>query len=346
MKLPKKLLIFLLVSAILSVSLTACTPSSDDVDKDGSIKIVDHLGRTVELDGPAEKIVGTHNPTMNMVVVLDGDASRIVGFGSKDMSYGIYDVIAPEIDDIVQIGKGSQLNMETLMSLEPDLLLIPARFKSSIEDMDEIGLPVIALDVEKFDSIKSALTVVGQAIGQDERAGEIVGFFNEMIEKMSAIGSKAEEKPSVLMLSKSSMTAVSTDAMLQNLIIETAGGENATAGFKSDDLWTEVDIEQIISWDPDVIYVPCYATFTAEDVLEDPAWQNISAVKNKKVYTFPSTLEPWDFPVAAASLGLCWVTNNLHPELYSFDEFMADVNRYYDFVYGRTFSAEEFGIVR
>ena len=36
------------------------------------------------------------------------------------------------------------------------------------------------------------------------------------------------------MLSKSSQTAVSTDAMLQNLMIETAGGINVTARFEPD----------------------------------------------------------------------------------------------------------------
>jgi iron complex transport system substrate-binding protein len=330
---------------IVVMLFVSCSPKEDPlpVDPDTSITVTDHLGRTVELPGPAQRVIGTHNPSMNMVVVLDGNGSRIAGFGSKDMSYGIYDVIAPEIETVTQIGKGKELNIETVISVEPDLLIIPARFQSSIEQMDELNIPCIALDVEKFDSIKSALLLVGKAIGQEERAQTIVQFYDEMISKMDGIAKAAEEKPRVLMLSKSSPTAVSTDAMLQNLMIETAGGTNVTAGFQPDELWTEVDIEQIIAWNPDVIYVPVYATYTVEDILNDPQWASISAVKNKKVYRFPSTLEPWDYPVAASCLGLCWVTYNLHPEIYSFEDLMEDVDRYYQFVYGRTFDVEEFG---
>ncbi len=344
----RKILALVLSTIMIALMLAGCTPTPKPPppETDESITVVDHLGRTVDLPGPAQRVIGTHNPSMNMVVVLDGDGSRIAGFGSKDMSYGLYEIIAPEIENVVQIGQGKNLNMETVVSVNPDLLVIPARFKDSIEDMDELGIPCIALDVEKFDSIKSALTIVGKAIGQDERASELVGFFDEMLDKMKAVAELAGEKPSVLMLSKSSPTAVSTDAMLQNLMIESAGGINVTAGFKPDDLWTEVDIEQIIAWNPDVIYVPVYATYTVDDILSDPQWASISAVQNNKVFRFPSILEPWDYPVAASAMGLCWVCHNLHPHLYTFDDLMKDVDRYYEFVYGQTFSAEEFGLVQ
>lgn len=312
--------------------------------EDTKITVTDHLGRTVELPGPAQRVIGTHNPSMNMVVVLDGNGSRFAGFGNKDMAYGLYELVAPEINAVTQIGKGKNINMETVLTVKPDLMIMPVRFKDQIEQFTEIGVPCIALDVEKFDSIKDALTLVGKAIGQDERAKELVQFFDDKIAETSAIAAQATEKPTVLMLSGSSKTAVSTDAMLQNLMIETAGGVNVTAGFQSDELWTDVNIEQIIAWNPEVIYIPAYADYTVEDILNDPQWANISAVKNKKVYQFPSKLEPWDYPVAASSLGLCWVCYNLHPELYSFEDLMDDVNEYYQFVYGQTFTAEQLGL--
>lgn len=225
-------------------------------------------------------------------------------------------------------------------------MILPARFKAQIDQLKEIGVPAIALDVEKFDSIKDALTLVGKAIGQDKRAAELVAFFDKKISETGAVAAKATNKPKVLMLSSSSKTGVSTDAMLQNLMIETAGGINATAGFKADGIWPEVDMEQIISWNPEVIYVPVYASYKVEDILNDPKWANISAVQNKKVYQFPCKLEPWDYPVAASSLGLCWTCYNLHPDLYSFDQLMKDVDEYYKFVYGKTFSAEQLGLTK
>jgi iron complex transport system substrate-binding protein len=309
------------------------------------ILLTDHLGRTIELSTPAQRVIGTHNPSMNMVVVLDGNGSRIVGFGNKDMAFGLYDLVAPEINRVTQIGKGKNINMETVMTVKPDIMVMPARFKAQISQFDEIGVPCIVLDVEKFDSIKDALTLVGKAIGQNERARRLNAFFDEKIEKIGKIAEEAIEKPTVLMLSGSSKTAVSTDAMLQNLIIETAGGVNVTAGFQCDELWTDVNIEQIIAWNPEVIYIPVYASYTVDDILNDPKWASISAVQNRKVFQFPSKLEPWDYPVAASALGLCWTCHNLHPDLYSFDELVRDVDEFYQFVYGQTFSAERLGIL-
>ncbi|WP_082058103.1 ABC transporter substrate-binding protein [Clostridium aceticum] len=357
MKVFKKLLSLALVCAMTLLLFVGCADrtqtSSDEpasvVDETQSmeettIRLVDHLGRTVELPTPAQRVIGTHNPSMNMVVVLDGNGSRFAGFGNKDMAYGLYDLVAPEINEVTQIGKGKNINMETVMTVNPDLIVMPVRFKDMIDQLAEIGVPSIALDVEKFDSIKDGLILVGKAIGQDERAEELVTFFDKKISEISAVAEKVTEKPTVLMLSGSSKTSVSTDKMLQNLMVDTAGGVNVTAGFQAEELWTEVNIEQIIAWNPEVVYIPVYADYTVEDILKDPQWASISAIQNKKVFQFPSKLEPWDYPVAASLLGLCWTCYNLHPEHYSFEELMEDANEFYQIVYGQTFTAEQLGI--
>lgn len=311
---------------------------------DTTITVTDHLQRSVELPSAAKRLIGTHNPSLNMIVVLDGDGSRFVGFGSKDMAYRLYDLVAPEINDVTEIGKGKNINIETIMTVKPDLIVLPVRFKDQIDQLKDIGVPSIALDVEKFDSIKDALIVVGKAIGQDERAAELVAFFNEMIAKATAVAEETTNKPTVLMLSGSSRTRVSTDSMLQNLMIETAGGVSVTAGFQSSELWADVNVEQIIAWNPEVVYLPAYADYTVEDILTDPQWKDVKAVQDKRVHQFPSKLEPWDYPVAASSLGLCWTVHNLHPDLYSFEDLMVDVDHFYQFVYGQVFTPEQLGL--
>jgi iron complex transport system substrate-binding protein len=312
--------------------------------KPDPIKITDQLNRTIELPAVAKRVIGTHNPSLNMVVVLDGKGTRFAGFGNKDMAYRLYEIVAPEVNTAKEVGRGKTLNMETVASVKPDLMILPARFKSQVDDLKPLNIPCIVLDVEKFDSIKDALKIVGKAIGQTPRATEIVSFFDQKTTDIKTLAAKATKKPTVLMLSGSSKTAVSTDAMLQNLMIETAGGKNVTAGYKADELWTEVNIEQIIKWNPEVIFVPVYASYKVEDILKDPAWSKISAVRNKKVYLFPSNMEPWDYPVAAASLGLCWTCYTLHPELYSYDSLIKDVNQFYQLVYGKTFTPEQLGL--
>lgn len=338
----KKLSLILLLSFLITIGGIVSVSSSNQ-----PILLEDHLGRTIELPGPAQRVIGTHNPSKNMVIVLDGDASRFVGFGNKDMAFGLYEIVAPTIEDMVQVGRGQNLSMETILAVEPDLMVLPVRFQGLIPQLEEIGVPSLAIHVEKFASISDALLLVGKAIGQDERAEELVQFIEEKIRKFSGLTDAIENKPRVMMTSKSSETRVSTDEMLQNQMIEMGGGVSVTAGYQLADFWAEVDMEQIIAWNPEVIFVPPYANYSIqEDILENPRWADISAVQNQRIYQFPSLLDPWDYPTAASVLGLCWTFNTLHPEIYSFDELMEDVNDFYQFVYGVTFSAEELGIAQ
>jgi iron complex transport system substrate-binding protein len=95
---------------------------------------------------------------------------------------------------------------------------------------------------------------------------------------------------------------------------------------------------------PEVIYIPTFASYTVEDILKNPAWGSIKAVKDRKVYRYPSILEPWDYPTPSCAAGLSWLIHNLNPGLYSLDQVLADANEYYSLVYGRTFTAEQLGI--
>ncbi|MBE5780966.1 MAG: hypothetical protein E7328_04010 [Clostridiales bacterium] len=342
MKFPKLVALVLSIVMVLAVMAGCGAPAEES--KDATITLTDHAGREVTLEGAAQAICGTHNPSLNMAIVLDGGMDRFVGFGNKDMAYGLYEIVAPEIDELTQIGKGKNVNFETVASVKADLALLPVRMKGMVEQYEEVGPKVILLDVELFDSIKSALTLVGKAIGQDERAAKIVAFFDQKIADATKVAEDAETKPTVLMLSGSSMTGVATDAMLQNQIIKTAGGKSVTEGWDSDELWAEVNIEQIVKWNPEIIYIPAYADYTVEDLKANEAWASIDAVKNDKIFVFPSALEPWDYPTASACLGLCWTTYNLHPELYSLDQLMKDVDEFYNLVYGQTFTAEQLGL--
>ena len=105
--------------------------------------------------------------------------------------------------------------------------------------------------------------------------------------------------------------------------------------------FADVSAEEIVGWNPDVIWVPAYADYTVEDVLNAPEFSSITAVQNGAVYTFPSYLEPWDYPSASACLGAAWAAYNLHPEVYTYEELLTDINGLYELLYGQTFTAEQ-----
>jgi iron complex transport system substrate-binding protein len=83
--------------------------------------------------------------------------------------------------------------------------------------------------------------------------------------------------------------------------------ENLTGNFNT------VSIEQVIYWDPDVI-ITGRAKSASEEILSDPQWQDISAVRNGSVYVVPYYTHTWGYPTSEWIMGTMWLADKLYPE--------------------------------
>lgn len=320
--------------------------ATEEIEKSTEVTITDVVGNTITLEKPATKLVGTHNPTMNTAVILGGGGKYIAGFGNKKMASGLYSYVFPELEEVTQIGKGKEINFEECITQGADLAILPERFASQVDQFAEVGITaaVVLPNKESYETIVSSLEMVGALVGEDERAAEIIAFFEGKLSEAKEITATIEESPKALYLGGSSALSVANGVMLQSVMLETVGAQNVAKDVEGEGDFVEVSVEQIIEWNPEVIYVPVFASYTVDDVLNDPAWSEIDAVKEGRVYQFPSALEPWDYPTPSAAMGLTWLIQNLYPELYTMDEVVEDANEYYDLVYGQTFTAEELGL--
>ena len=312
-------------------------------------EITDVLGNTLTLEEPATSVVGTHNPTLNLAVIMGGGGKYIKGFGNKQMADELYSIVFPELaNDVVQIGKGKSVNYETVLEIAPDIAILPERFASLVDEFNAVGINalVVLSSEESFESIMNSLTLMGSILGEDARAADIVSMMQGIIDNAeTATANVADaDKPSVLFLGSSSILSVATDSLIQTEIIAAAGAKNAVSGINVYGDFAEVSAEEIINWNPEIILIPEYAKYTIEDVLNEEAFSSLTAVQNGAVYQFPSALEPWDYPTASCVLGLSWATSLFHPDLYSADDMMSDVDSFYNLVYGQTFTAEQLGI--
>src|SRR5690606_35710944 len=215
----------------------------------------------------------------------------------------------------------SNINFESVIAEGADLAILPERFQDLVAQFDEVKIPsIVILDsTESFDTVKQTLTLLGQAVGESERAENISAFLDTQIENAQTLLKDITERPSVLFLGASSQLSVAPAAMIQTSLIEAGGGTNAVSGVEGTGNFIEVNIEQIVAWNPDVIWFPAYSDYTMEDLLNDPTWSSINAIKNKQVFEFPSLLEPWDQPTPAVALGVNYALHSLHPDLYDLD---------------------------
>ena len=335
-------------SAAASGSASATSGSASSASASaaaGEVKVVDVSGKEFTLEAPINKIIGTHNPTLNAVVVIGGGGQHLAGFGNKEKADGLYSQVIEGWDGLTSIGKGKDVNFETVATLGADMALVPERQAAMAEEYAKVGLDTfVALpNEESFDTIKESLDRVGALFGKADRAAEINAEFDKLVSEASSACAAAANKPSVLFMGDD-LYEVASSSMIQTYIIDAVGATNAVQGDYKPGEFASVDAETIAGFNPDVIWIPNYASYTVDDVLNDPKLTEVTAVKNGAVYLFPSKLEPWDYPTASTCLGVCWAANSLHPDLYTHDDLLKAADEFYTLVYGKTFSAEQLGI--
>ena len=60
--------------------------------------------------------------------------------------------------------------------------------------------------------------------------------------------------------------------------------------------YKQVNIEQIVKWDPEVIFVQNRYASVLDQIKKDPAWRGISAVKKGRLLIVPEYTKPWGHP--------------------------------------------------
>ncbi|CCX36831.1 putative iron ABC transporter substrate-binding protein [Clostridium sp. CAG:1013] len=303
-----------------------------ETDSSAAITLTDQAGREVVMEEPAQTIVSCYYITTYATIAL-GLSDRVIGLEMKADSRPIYQMAAPQLLELPNVGSLKEFNVEAAAALEPDLVLMPVKLSSYADTLTDLGINVLVVDPESQEQMEEMLTLIATACGVEERAQELLDYYDEKLEQVASY--TYESVPQVYMGSNSSYLETAPGGMYQSDLIGLAGGENVAQDLEGD-YWTEVSYETILSMDPEVIIVPCGAAYTAEDITADPQLAEVTAVKNGQVYQMPQEIEEWDSPVPSGILGVLWLTSVLHDDVYSFDTFQADVVDYYEQFYGFT----------
>lgn len=340
----KKLISVLLVIAM-TLSLAACGQAKDTTapDKDTSetgayypITITDQADREVTIENEPQRLITAYYITSSLLIALDSD-DKIVGIENDPEKRAIYGLSSPELLDLPQIGTAKELDLEACAALEPDLLILPMKLKNTVPALEELGLTVILVDPEDQERLNGMIELVGTALNKQDIAKTLVDFIAEQQKYLSDTLSGVDT-PTVYLSGNSSMLKTAGNAMYQADMIRLAGGKNVAAEI-TDTYWAEIDYEQLLTWDPEYIILAAEATYTVEDVLNDPNLADCTAVINKNVYRLPNTAEAWDSPVPGSVLGAVWLANILHPDQMSGEEETSRIHDFYEKFYH--FSYEE-----
>lgn len=297
------------------------------------VTLTDQLGRTVTIEKEPESIVSGYYISTGILLALDCK-DRLTGIEAKPDSRPIYQLSAPSVLELPNVGTAKQFDLEGCAAINPDLIILPAKLKDSIPALEELGFTVLAVKPENQTLLNDAVSLIGAAVNRTERADAFIEYTASKLTVLSEALANTDA-PTVYLAGNSSLLSTAGEAMYQNTLIENAGGTNAAKEL-ADAYWAEISYEQLLAWNPAYIILAADASYTVESVLNDPNLAECSAVKTGQIYQFPNTIEAWDSPVPGSILGSLWLSSILHPEQYPVSQYETAVTEFYETFYGFT----------
>lgn len=369
----KKFLSAVLTACMLTVLVTGCgsstgtgTTSQGDgsqaqnsqaaVEEKGTHKVTDHAGNTVEVPNKITRVVIDQIPILSTYMsYFKGSAPYIVGYcGSfKDtITKTVLKDIAPELmksSDTVYAQ--SDLNIEEIMKLNPDVILYNANNASHAQILKESGIPSIGFatvgastDADPIDRYQQWLELLEDVFNEDGKMNDFKSAGNAIVadvEKRIATVPQ-DKRPSAMILWKYSdgVPQVSGKGTFGTFWLKRLGVKDVVVDEAKG--FTQVNMEQVYRWDPDILFLdgPGLLSLKTADVLENKVqgtdFSTLSAVKNKRVYDTTLGMWNWFTPNPDAPLVYAWLACKTYPEVFADYPLEQTIKDYYQKWYGYT----------
>ena len=284
------------------------------------VAATDFRGRRIELDKPAERIVCLLESALSGLYML-GAESRLVGVSTNIYQESVFPYYAAMDERIRERtlptpGNWDFVNIESMVALRPDLVILWSGQEESIAALEEKGIPVFGVFVERFADIHREIAALGELTGTQERAAELLAIAREELEAVQRKIALAEgqAKPRIyFMWDQGPLETAGRNSTVQELI-NLAGGTNVAANSELEHL--VVNLENVLVWNPELIVMWCNDRLDAEDLGELSGWRSLAAVRNGRVRELPDPFS-CDFWTLKYIFTVELVARWCHPDRFS-----------------------------
>jgi len=284
-----------LLSAALLLTAAACSSAPEESSEKGagSYQFTDDTGRTVVLEKKPEKVAVLFSSFADVWKLAGGEVSVTVG---ESVERGFADKNAVLVDE----GAGKTINTELLVDAQPDFVICSADIAAQAEAaelLNNADIPAACFHVDTFPEYLNMLKICTDITGNEEayqkNGAEVKARIDKMLDELSG----KPDKKDILFIRAgsgvSSTKAKTAEDHFAAAMLKEIGARNIAENAPV--LLDGLSIEEIIDADPDYIFISTMGSESAAKeymnaVLEEPAWQSLSAVKNGDYVYLPKDL--------------------------------------------------------
>lgn len=313
----KKIALILLAAVI--CLLSGCG-AAQETNENNRI-ITDSQGRQVEIPQEVESIVCVGVGALRYTCYM-GAADRVVGVEDYEIKGGfdrLYNYVNFEkFKDLPVIGTNGQPYTEEIITVSPQVIVMSQYASVEADDLQaKTGIPVVVIpgsDTTLDDAAYETIRILGELLGLQDRATELTGYLKGVEEDLDVRTRDIPEeaRPTVYVAGVSFKGAHGFEGTEANYGPFVLMGANNLADTTGQTGAFDIDLEQVLAWDPDIIFLDFNGMdLIREDYANNPDYYNaLTAVREGRVYSqisFRSFASNLDTALADAYFAACMI---------------------------------------
>ncbi len=257
------------------------------------------LGREVFVPSKINRIVGLRAGALRLLVYMDV-TSKVAGVEEYERRGGTpYALAHPELALLPPVGPSMGGDAELIVRAQPDVIFITYTTTGDADALQQkTGIPVIALECPEFgtarDTLFASLELIGKILNRGGRADSLITWVNNSIVDLNerTAGIPDAERPSVYIggVPYSGMRGINSTQPFYPPFVFTNAKNVASAIDKrliSHVKGTYIDIEQLMLWNPDMLFIDISGlSLVRKDLERGSALSNqLNALTNNRIFT-------------------------------------------------------------
>lgn len=240
-----------------------------------AVSVVDDMGRSVQLERPAQRIVSLA-PHITEMLYDAGAGERVVAA----VSYSNY---PPAARELPRIGSHDRFDIERILAYDPDLIVgwQSGNPDESLERLLELGVPMYLSEPRSLDSIADNLERLGKLAGTAEAATAAARRFRERYDRLRQRYSERAPLTVFYEIWNEPLMTVNGEHLI-SAVVRACGGRNVFADLPT--IAPRISVEAVLQRDPEVIIASGMDDRRPEWLDEWKRWPDLAAVERGNLF--------------------------------------------------------------
>lgn len=327
-----------LVLALVAVFAAGAMGRAGQVPADERRVVTDMCGRQVSLPAHITRVVTAEGtPSVNSTLMGLGKAGCIVNGLPPTMQgphwkYQRY--FAPQLEGqpaVSVTGTSWVPNLEVLQTLPSDVVFVITPAMAQL--LEGRGFPAFCLGWYSPEAMLQTVTLLGEVLECPDRARAWLEYYHQVQDRVAArlADLPPEKRCSVLYLRSEGPTSSRT---IRDLVTRAGGRYAAPPEVPLPNLL--VGAERLLDWDPEVLLV--MGPKQVREVLAEPRYASLRAVREKRVYAVPNGALAFTHPTLERALGILWMAKQFYPDRFADLDMDAEAQAFYRRFFDRPLS--------